>query len=129
MLSQDEWIFLLLSIPALGCIKLSILLFYQRLFVISKKDWRDRTNITIWAMIIVVTLWTLAFFLRYLFACGVHFSIWWTNAMNIMTLCGDFNLILNALAVSDFVCDLVVLIIPIPTVMLPARHTRLMEDH
>ncbi|KAF2015190.1 hypothetical protein BU24DRAFT_410859 [Aaosphaeria arxii CBS 175.79] len=57
-----------------------------------------------------------AFFLRYLFACGINFSIWWTNAMNIMTLCGDFNTILMALAISDFVCDTIILILPVPVV-------------
>ena len=36
--------------------------------------------------------------------------------MNIITLCGDFNNILNALAISDFVCDAVILILPLPTV-------------
>lgn len=35
--------------------------------------------------------------------------------MKIMTLCGDFNLILNALAVSDFVCDMI-LLLPLPIV-------------
>ncbi|KAK7190440.1 uncharacterized protein CC84DRAFT_1262345 [Paraphaeosphaeria sporulosa] len=113
---KDEWIFLLISIPALGCIKLSILFFYQRLFVMSKRDWRDPRNIAIWLMITIVTMWTLAFFLRYLFACGFHFDIWWTNAMNIITLCGDFNTILNALAISDFVCDVIILILPLPAI-------------
>lgn len=73
-------------------------------------------NLAIWSMIVIVTMWTLAFFLRYLFACGVQFSIWWSNAMNVMTLCGDFNFILNALAVSDFVCDMILLILPLPIV-------------
>jgi ABC-type multidrug transport system permease subunit len=110
---------LLISIPALGFIKLSILLFYQRLFVMSKRDWRDLTNVSIWVMVVLVSMWTIAFFLRYLFACGVHFDIWWTNAQNIMTECGDFNNILNVLAISDFVCDVIVLILPLRTVSLP----------
>ena len=36
--------------------------------------------------------------------------------MNIMTLCGDFNTILEVLAITDFVFDVAILILPLPTV-------------
>ncbi|KAH7125254.1 hypothetical protein B0J11DRAFT_550072 [Dendryphion nanum] len=111
--SQDEWIFFLVSIPALGFIKLSILCFYQRIFTVSKRDFKNAMCVSTWFMIAAVSAWMLGFFLRYLFACRTDFDIWWTNAMRIMTECGDFQMILNALAISDFVCDLVILVMPI----------------
>ncbi|KAF2021506.1 hypothetical protein BU24DRAFT_417145 [Aaosphaeria arxii CBS 175.79] len=113
---RDEWVFFLLSIPALGLTKLSILFFYQRIFVIARRDYKDVVNVCIWAMIAIVVMWTIAFWFRYLFACGVHFDTWWMNSMMIMFECGDFNKILNALAISDFACDLVILLLPLPGV-------------
>lgn len=67
-------------------------------------------------MITIVVMWTLAFTLRYLFACGIHFEVWWTYYQRVATECGDFLAVMWGLTIADFLCDFIILILPLPVV-------------
>jgi hypothetical protein len=56
---------------AYGCIKMSIVAFYRRLFVVDK---RSMFGIVTFVTSIVLVLWSLSFILLVIFPCGTHFG-------------------------------------------------------
>ena len=103
---EGAYIFVLLSYLALGCTKLSILFFYRRLF-------RGRVfNIATWVVITVVTLWMLIFSLTWLFSCGNHPRVLWTEFSEINSRCLNIFNQMIAGAVVDWILDITVLILP-----------------
>ncbi|MCJ1356783.1 MAG: hypothetical protein MMC33_006779 [Icmadophila ericetorum] len=112
--SQIEWQYLMTSILALGCIKLSFLFFYRRIFCKTNK--RDFTNIFTMVMICIIILWTIGFFFAHLFACGTNFSAWWGAPIELITRCVKTEKLLEALAISDFLTDAIIVVIPLPLV-------------
>ena len=111
---QIEWQYLMTSILALGCIKLSFLFFYRRIFCKTNK--RDFTNIFTMVMICIIILWTIGFFFAHLFACGTNFSAWWGAPIELITRCVKTEKLLEALAISDFLTDAIIVVIPLPLV-------------
>jgi hypothetical protein len=101
-----------MSVPTLGIIKLSVLSFYRRIFVIEKRNARNGHNL----LACIISLWIGGFTLTFMFACKGHFSAWWTSAFSLMTKCIDTLELLFAFAVTDFVLDAAVILLPIPVV-------------
>jgi hypothetical protein len=56
---------------AYGCIKMSIVAFYRRLFVVDK---RSMFGIVTFVTLIVLILWSLSFILLVIFLCGTYFG-------------------------------------------------------
>ncbi|KAI4246697.1 MAG: hypothetical protein LQ352_006318 [Teloschistes flavicans] len=98
-----------------GFVKTSIVLFYRRIFVTSKRTPFDiATKITI----AVVFLWTIAFILMVIFACGSEFDANWGSPAAQHVYCNKIGFTSEeGLAGSDLVLDVVLLALPIPVVI------------
>ena len=105
-----------MMIPAYGFIKLSVIFFYRRIFVKGTRTWFD---IATKVSVAIVIMWTVAFFLAEIFKCGPHVSDNWGPLIDV-TQCADPDKLLNGLFVSDFLTDLLVLLLPIPIVSVTA---------
>lgn len=98
-------------VPANGCIKLSAILFYRRIFVVNK--WSPFDVVTKISLI-VMTIWTAAFFLATIFGCGQHFNYPWAPLLYISEC--NTNTRLDALMISDLITDVFVWLLPLPVV-------------
>lgn len=67
-------------------------------------------------MILIVSAWSLSFFLSFLFACRGDFSAWWSSVVNFVSHCVDTEVLLLALAISDFLTDFIIVVMPLPMV-------------
>ncbi|CAD6448222.1 233e18dd-bbc7-4aaf-9392-5be7a1c50f53 [Sclerotinia trifoliorum] len=103
----------LLQIPALGLVKLSLILFYRRVFT---RNAAPRFNIVTWFMILIILLWTLSFFFSILFICGLDFAAYWTSTVVEKAHCVDTDRLHNAFAISDVVTDFVIICLPVPMI-------------
>jgi hypothetical protein len=96
--------------------KLSVLFFYRRLFVVEKSNWKNILNLVYVGMMIVVILWTGGFCLTFIFGCKDRFSAWWDLDLESSWSCVNKFELLFACAVSDFITDVIIVILPIPSV-------------
>lgn len=99
-------------IPAYGLIKLSVIFFYRRVFV---KGTNSRFDKITKASIVIVILWTIAFFFEHIFSCGANVPYNWGPLIDIKH-CANGDVSANGLFISDFLSDFLVLILPIPIV-------------
>ncbi|KAK8066953.1 hypothetical protein PG997_013700 [Apiospora hydei] len=100
----------ILTRSTLGFVKLSALVFYRRLFCTGSKT--TILGVLTWITIVVVVLWLLAFELFAGFQCGTGFSELSEGSMpDICTLVLPSSL---GLAISDFLLDFWILVLPIP---------------
>lgn len=108
---------LLMQIPALTCNKLSIVSFYRRIFVERAKT-RIFDSLTLIVMAVLVG-WAIAFFFSELFICKTKFSFVWESKNSIEEDATCLNLTAwdQAFTASDFILDLVVLVLPIHQVI------------
>lgn len=97
----------------LGLIKASFVFFYRRMFVVKQKRPRDGFDILTWFVIAVLFAWTVAFFFAVLVTCKGNWAALWTNLETLTTECIDTPKMLLALAVSDFILDIIVLCMPL----------------
>lgn len=106
----------MLSVLALTFTKLSILLFYRRIF--SSPSFR----IPLWIGVAIVLAWGIAFFFLYLFQCTPVNANWTTYAgTNRHCLPVTLN---YANAISTIVTDVMILTMPLPMIwglQLPTR--------
>jgi len=101
---------------ALALVKLSVLCFYRRLFVVDKQNRFDRRNLFFSFAISIITLWGGAVFFATLFACKFTWGALWGEIKPTPGLCLDGFQLGWAFALSDFITDVLVLFIPIPFV-------------
>jgi hypothetical protein len=104
-------IILILSILALGLIKLSVVFLYRRIFSISRTF-----NIYSTFLIALIIIWTLSFLGANIFQCGTHPAAAWTSAKTIMKYCDDTSGATAALALSDLIMDVMIVAAPMPIV-------------
>ena len=83
-LYQVEWAFQMMQVLALGCVKLSFLFFYRRIFVNRSSSWFGKITA---ALIVIVVMWTVSFFFALLFACKGNWSAWWGSVLDLATKC------------------------------------------
>lgn len=107
------WITWCLMIPANGLTKISAILFYRRIFVVNK---RTKFDIVTMISLVVVALWTVAFFFATIFGCGLHFTYAW-KALLFIQKC-QTNIRTDAIIISDFVTDVLVWLLPMPMVLI-----------
>ncbi len=112
VLLKVEFAFNLLFILANGLIKASFLSFYYRIFSV-RQGWLRGILI---GMLLFVAMWTIAFFFATLFACGTRFWALLGTAATLTTTCSKTLKRHLVLCTTDFITDLVIIIIPIPTV-------------
>jgi hypothetical protein len=104
----------ILQIPALASIKIAALFFYRRIFVTSSKQ-RVLNWIT-WILIVIIIIWGMGFTGYYIGACDSHILAAWSGYLGFATYCLKTELFEQAYAVSDFMLDTMVLVIPLPSV-------------
>ena len=110
---QLEWAFHMMQVLHLGFIKLSFVFFCRRIFLIDRYS---AFGITSLVMITVIISWTLAVFWTFFFACKGTFSAWWISVKTMQSSCVALVSFEEAFVISDFIIDLMVVIMPIPMV-------------
>ncbi|APA08412.1 hypothetical protein sscle_03g031820 [Sclerotinia sclerotiorum 1980 UF-70] len=100
----------LLIIPALGALKLSVVMLYRRIFV-------GKTFNTISIIVcIVIVAWTISFFFATVFECGRDLGLLWHSLKTFKMDCGKYKYIQLGHAASDVATDLIVLALPLPVI-------------
>ena len=103
-----------MQIPALALIKISCMLFYQRIFQTGS---RSVLYITIYAMVSLIAIWGIGFFFATTFECGGSTFWYLWGAVEDLMLCPvNITQVDQALAITDFILDIFVLVFPIPLV-------------
>jgi hypothetical protein len=113
---QLQYIFLVISAPTLGAIKVSVVCFYRRIFVVDKTNLKNLHNVMYLSVIAIVAIWTGGYMLSFIFACKGNFSAWWTSAIDLITKCVNTLELFFSFAVSDFIMDCIIIVLPIPMV-------------
>jgi hypothetical protein len=103
-------------IAAYGMIKLSIILYYKRIFVVDKGNWRDKRNAFLNFLFIVILLWAIAFCFAQFFSCKGNISNAWNTTKSLATKCINTRKQAFAFATSDFITDVIILVVPIPMI-------------
>ncbi|APA12130.1 hypothetical protein sscle_09g069000 [Sclerotinia sclerotiorum 1980 UF-70] len=109
-----EWAFFLMQIMSMGFTKLSFIFFFRRIFVTSRRSLFSMVSACV---LILVVLWCLAFFLWFLLSCGNKFATRWTTINTLHHNCPSDIKSDLALAISDFLTDVMILGLPIPMVL------------
>ncbi|KAH4063448.1 hypothetical protein HBI37_002090 [Parastagonospora nodorum] len=117
IVSRLQYIFLVISAPALGAIKISVVCFYRRIFVVDKTNLRDFSNAMYIFVIALVSIWTGGFCLAFMFSCKGEFAAFWTSAISLITKCVNTLELFFAFAVSDFISDCFIIVLPIPMIL------------
>ncbi|KAI0975161.1 plasma membrane protein Pth11-like protein [Xylaria arbuscula] len=104
----------LLMLPlVLGFIKASFLTFYMRIFSVNNRDWRHNLLL---GMICFIALWATAFFFAQLFGCRLNFYAYWRSTNDFLTKCVHTEQLFLTLSITDFITDVVLIIIPLPLI-------------
>ena len=103
-----------MQILSMGFTKLSFVFFYRSIFVTGNKITHFAT-ISL-GLIVLVILWAGAFFLWFLFSCGSDFAARWTSIRSLHTVCTTDIKSDLALAISDFLTDVMIMALPVPMV-------------
>ncbi|KAJ4304515.1 hypothetical protein N0V90_000041 [Kalmusia sp. IMI 367209] len=107
--------FFCIVIPTLGLIKLAVLLFYRRLFVIQR-HLSDARNLIISGMIVIVIMWTVGYTFAKVFACGTNWTRPFYDFEFSMAVCVDTIKLGYSFAISDVITDGLIVLIPIPLI-------------
>jgi len=105
----------LFGVFAFGLIKLSILFFYRKIFCstgINKSVFDKITK----AAIAFIIAWTVAFGFGAIFLCKTEPSAAWGPLATIEVECVAQLPFLEGFAISDFITDSIILILPLPMV-------------
>ncbi|KUI57830.1 hypothetical protein VP1G_05199 [Cytospora mali] len=68
------------------------------------------------AFIILVLAWMMGFFFAFMFQCGTHVSYQWAVPSLDMAKCPHQTPLNSSLCISDFIMDVIILLIPVPLV-------------
>ncbi|KAJ8066070.1 hypothetical protein OCU04_005162 [Sclerotinia nivalis] len=108
-----EFPFQLFMMLAYGSIKLSIIAFYRRIFVVCRNDAFDIVSKIAAA---IIFLWTVAFIFIIIFDCGT--AVWanWGSTTAQLKYCAIGFTSEYGLAISDFLVDIFVFLLPLPII-------------
>ena len=100
---------------ALGCVKASFLFFYKRVFAVNSKSATHRILVT---LIVLVSLWSAAYLVMFLFVCKTNFFAIWGSTMDLVSHCqGSMDRSLS-FSITDFALDVIIICLPVPWVSL-----------
>ena len=71
------------------------------------------------AVIAIIIVWTTAFGLGAIFLCGTDFTAAWGTVATVESKCPAQLLFLQGFAISDFITDFIILVLPLPMVRDP----------
>ena len=109
MVQQCEWATQLLSIGALTFTKLSILLFYRRIFR------GPMFEISVWILISIVVIWGISFFFATLLECVPIYQVW-TTLYGQPRKCYEYLPMFYATAISNMIIDFLIIALPWPMI-------------
>lgn len=92
---------------------MSFLFFYKRVFAIDRTG---ATNILLIGMIVLISMWMAGFFLTTLFQCRLYPGAAWESPIAQLQHCISQPKVALALAITDFMTDIIIISIPIPLV-------------
>ena len=107
---QCRYVNLILTTLNLGIVKISILLFYRRLFIVKP------FMIVSGVMIAFVASWAIAFASAMAAQCRPPAYFWEAFEIDYVPRCLNVQVLYQALAISDIILDVLVLALPIPMV-------------
>ncbi|KAI1121714.1 hypothetical protein F5Y10DRAFT_95408 [Nemania abortiva] len=96
---------------AIGCIKLSILFLFRRIF--KGRAYRSIFDYTNWILILIVVLWTVLFLFLNIFACGITPASAWESLYSLRHDCIDTFAQQTGSAIVSWILDLAILIEPL----------------
>lgn len=102
---------MLTQVLSIGPTKLSVLLFYRRIFANNGTRWFDVGSSI---MICVVISWTLSFFFANLFECGLQMEQLWAVEPSVPKHCIQQLKMFLAQAYADVATDVLIICLPIP---------------
>ncbi|KAL4981900.1 hypothetical protein BDW68DRAFT_195934 [Aspergillus falconensis] len=105
------------AILAFGFTKLSILYFYRSIFC-SRRITRTAFHTATMFMIALVIVWTLVFGFGAIFLCGAHPENAWSTVAVIAEKCSLQLPLLEGYAISDFIMDVAIWLLPLPRIWL-----------
>ncbi|KAH7127177.1 hypothetical protein B0J11DRAFT_558562 [Dendryphion nanum] len=109
-----EYSFLVIAAAALGLVKVGVLVFYRRIFVVDKANFTDARNVIMLTMITLTTLWSAAFCFALMWMCKGDFQAAFQPPAVAASKCVDAPLLGYAFAVSDFISDALIILLPMP---------------
>lgn len=111
---QIQAVVLFLIVWALGLTKSSVVCFYMRIFVTTK---RSRTYGVLASSLALMAAITVGFFFAYLFQCGFHFeALLGASSLEVVTYCHNSEAYDVGFAIADFGSDMLIALLPIPMV-------------
>ncbi|GAB1318518.1 hypothetical protein MFIFM68171_08728 [Madurella fahalii] len=110
-LGKFEYAFWIGHVLAIGFIKFTLLFLFRSLF--RGQAGRSAFDIANWTLIILVTLWTVAFVFLEILACGNRPSASWESFDSLRTKCMDTFALQLACAVISWILDLAIFIEPL----------------
>ncbi|KAB8300847.1 hypothetical protein EYC80_002775 [Monilinia laxa] len=115
--SKLYFTFDLFSVLTLGCVKISALFFYYRIF--CEHGRRNVFGYLVIISIVVCCLWVIAFTILVGLSCGTHFSALWTSSKAVfLQYCGKRpHQFLLSMSISDFLLDFWIISLPIPQIL------------
>jgi hypothetical protein len=109
--TQYNAISTLLTVIALGALKLGVVMFYRRIFV---SDWFKKLSL---GVAIVIALWTVAFFFATVLECkGHNLDLIWKSIATFKQECYMYKDVQIGHCISDVITDLIVLSLPLPEI-------------
>lgn len=92
-----------------------MLFFYRRIFVVEKHLANPR-NLFFVIFIVLVTLWSIGYTFTIMFMCKGRFRILFTDLIATMEYCINILLVGYSYAISGFVIDALIILVPLPFV-------------
>ncbi|KAF2119247.1 hypothetical protein BDV96DRAFT_642284 [Lophiotrema nucula] len=108
-----EYSSLILFTVTACCIKVSVLSMYKRIFVVVP-SWKDKRNLFFIVMITLISAWAISWTFAFIFMCGKEVQTLFTNPENLLKYCVDTLAVGYSHAISDFITDALIILIPIP---------------
>ncbi|GCB19301.1 hypothetical protein AAWM_02186 [Aspergillus awamori] len=116
-LLQIQYVADIVTVWAFGFTKLSILYFYRSIFC-SRRTIRTAFHSVTMCMIVLVSVWTVAFGVGTIFICGAHPVNAWGTIAVVTTECSLQVPIVEGYAISDFIMDVIIWLLPLPRIWL-----------
>lgn len=97
-----------------GFIKISIVYFYRRIFIVNKKS---IFNIVTHVFNVILFLWSVTFVLIIIFPCGRHVDVSWGPPDQQLLWCQKIgHTSEEGLTTSDLILDIALLLLPLPCI-------------
>ncbi|KAI9728970.1 MAG: hypothetical protein M1828_000055 [Chrysothrix sp. TS-e1954] len=114
LIGELQFAFQLLMVVCYGFIKISIVYFYRRIFIVSK---RSSFNLVTHIFNVILFLWSVTFVLIVIFPCGRHVDVSWGPPDQQELWCQKIgHTSEEGLTTSDFILDIFLLLLPLPLI-------------